>query len=203
MLSGQKRVLAGRGRLLVSPARHVTTKRTILLARPATFPPTPTTARMQAARGAVFQVLRSRVALSQARSALPSISRSCVPRRLFSHGAGRWATSTTPHSSYTDPAVEESQRQLELGTVALEAGNIADAKVSCHELWLHAETDGRPCRAHTCGRLRYSSRLQRTSTWACATTMKRTRTGQSSRGSRRSGYRRTPLMHTRTWPVPM
>lgn len=42
----------------------------------------------------------------------------------------RMATSTTPHSSFKDPALEESQRHLEIGGVALEAGNIADAKLA-------------------------------------------------------------------------
>jgi len=48
------------------------------------------------------------------------------------------ATSTTLHSSLKDPALEESQRHLELGQVALEAGNIPEAKRSYEraiEIW--------------------------------------------------------------------
>ncbi|UZJ51801.1 hypothetical protein CBS101457_001121 [Exobasidium rhododendri] len=49
-------------------------------------------------------------------------------RRMFSQNRPVGAISTTTNSSWKDPALEESQRQLELGTVALEAGNIGQAK---------------------------------------------------------------------------
>lgn len=42
----------------------------------------------------------------------------------------RAAEATTAHSSFKDPAVEEAQRQLELGTASLETGDVASAKAA-------------------------------------------------------------------------
>jgi len=54
------------------------------------------------------------------RSAIPCGSRNGVPRR--------WATSTTPHSTATDPAEVEAMQCLEQGTQKLEEGDIQGAK---------------------------------------------------------------------------
>lgn len=79
-------------------------------------------------RGASQQLLRVTL-VTNASKAVPRIARNTLRRRQFSQARSLAATSTTPNSSWRDPALEESQRQLELGTVALEAGNISDAKV--------------------------------------------------------------------------
>lgn len=50
--------------------------------------------------------------------------------RTFSSYPVRYASSTTPTSSIKNPAEDESQRQLEIGTVALEAGNVPEAKLA-------------------------------------------------------------------------
>jgi hypothetical protein len=84
---------------------------------------------MSALRVGWQHLLRVRV-VSSAAKAGPSIARARVCRRTFSQGRSLAAVSTTPNSSLKDPGIEESQRQLELGTVALEAGNIGQAKVS-------------------------------------------------------------------------
>lgn len=48
----------------------------------------------------------------------------------FSSTSRLRATSASPTSSIKNPAEEESQRNLEIGTAALEAGNVKDAKLS-------------------------------------------------------------------------
>lgn len=97
----------------------------------------------------VFAILaesRSRSMLQIFRGSLGHLARTtgtrCVPNptsvasrnvnlaRPFSIARPMFATSTTPHSSLKDPSLDEAQRQLELGTAALEAGNVVDAKVS-------------------------------------------------------------------------
>ena len=83
---------------------------------------------MSVTRGAIQHLLRTRAVIFGAKAG-PSVARVAVSRRAFSQARPLAATSTTPNSSWKDPALEESQRQLELGTVALEAGNISDAKV--------------------------------------------------------------------------
>jgi tetratricopeptide (TPR) repeat protein len=68
--------------------------------------------------------VQSRSSLAVRRQArIPTISH-------FSTSAYIRATSPSPTSSIKNPAEEESQRHLEIGTTALEAGNITDAKTA-------------------------------------------------------------------------
>lgn len=57
-------------------------------------------------------------------------------KRSFTALSRRFASATTPHSTPKNPAEDESQRHLEIGTSALEAGNVETAKVGellyCH-----------------------------------------------------------------------
>ncbi|KAJ7453977.1 hypothetical protein B0H11DRAFT_266226 [Mycena galericulata] len=49
------------------------------------------------------------------------------PRALVS-SSRRWATSTTPHSTASDPAEVEALRCMELGNSSLEQGDVSAAK---------------------------------------------------------------------------
>ncbi|KAJ7281889.1 hypothetical protein C8J57DRAFT_1298806 [Mycena rebaudengoi] len=56
-----------------------------------------------------------------------SLAGASRPRALEYHSR-RWATSTTPHSTASDPAEVEALRCLELGTSKLEEGDVNSAK---------------------------------------------------------------------------
>lgn len=83
---------------------------------------------MRAGRAALTQLVKGGLLCRNA-VAGPSLPRVIVTKRCYRQTHPRYATSTTPHSSWKDPALDEAQRQLELGAVALEAGNIPEAKV--------------------------------------------------------------------------
>lgn len=82
-------------------------------------------------------LMRSIIARSlqaQAPATIPmAVSRplTASPSRLFATTAfAHYAESTTPHSTFSDPAILESQKALEEGTSHLESGNYAAAKES-------------------------------------------------------------------------
>lgn len=74
-------------------------------------------------------LLRRTVALSRPSLAARPQVRTPIAYN-FSSSARIQATSPSPTSSIKNPAEEESQRNLEIGTAALEAGNVPDAKAA-------------------------------------------------------------------------
>ncbi|TDL23669.1 TPR-like protein [Rickenella mellea] len=60
-------------------------------------------------------------------ASVPHPHRTLSPRHP-SESLRRWATSTTPHSTHTDPAETEALSCLEQGTQKLEEGDVAGAK---------------------------------------------------------------------------
>jgi hypothetical protein len=81
------------------------------------------------ARRVLPQLLRARGATHAVRAGSSRNPTANASSRAFSQALPRLATATTANSSWKDPAPDESQRHLELGTAALEAGNVANAKV--------------------------------------------------------------------------